>query len=80
MIDAVAQYLLQHDSFVLISHTSPDGDTLGSRPCPVRALLQLGKRAEVLCDSPTPPICVSPHIEEVHGQMRMPGITRPIAH
>ena len=57
MIDAVAQYLLQHDSFVLISHTSPDGDTLGSALALYGALLQLGKRAEVLCDSPTPPLC-----------------------
>ena len=80
MIDAVAQYLLQHDSFVLISHTSPDGDTLGSALALYGALLQLGKRAEVLCDSPTPPYLREiPHIEEVHGQMRMAGDYTAIA-
>ena len=51
--DAVA-FLRAHDSFLLIAHVSPDGDTLGSCLALQKLLQQLGKQAWVVCDDPLP--------------------------
>lgn len=51
--DAVA-FITKHDSFLLIAHVAPDGDTLGSCFALKRLLEQLGKRAWVICDDPMP--------------------------
>ncbi|MBQ6146581.1 MAG: bifunctional oligoribonuclease/PAP phosphatase NrnA [Clostridia bacterium] len=51
--DAVA-FLRAHDSYLLIAHVSPDGDTLGSCLALQKLLRQQGKAAWVVCDDPMP--------------------------
>lgn len=46
-IDA-AQFLRSHDRYVILSHTRPDGDTLGSSAALCLGLRALGKTAHVL--------------------------------
>ena len=43
-----AQFLLHHDNFCILTHTRPDGDTIGSATALCVALRQLGKNAYVL--------------------------------
>lgn len=45
----IANWLLEHDDFMVISHVHPDGDTLGSSFALVLALRQLSKRAFAVC-------------------------------
>lgn len=54
MDSCVKDFILQNDDFVLISHISPDGDTLGSSLALYEALLTLGKRAQPVCCAPVP--------------------------
>ena len=56
MIRDAAAFLQAHDSFLLIAHVAPDGDTLGSCLALQRLLFQLGKEARVICDDPVPPL------------------------
>ena len=51
--DAVA-FLTQYDSFLLMAHVAPDGDTLGSCFALKCLLEQLGKKAWVVCEDPLP--------------------------
>ena len=51
--DAVA-FLNEYDSFLLMAHVAPDGDTLGSCLALRLLLEQLGKKAWVVCDDPMP--------------------------
>ena len=43
-----AAWLLQHDNFCILTHTRPDGDTIGSASALCLGLRQLGKTAHVL--------------------------------
>ncbi len=43
-----ARYLLERDSFLILTHRRPDGDTLGSAAALCRGLRSLGKQAFVL--------------------------------
>ena len=43
-----ARFLLERDSFLILTHRRPDGDTLGSAAALCRGLRQLGKTAYVL--------------------------------
>lgn len=43
-----ARYLLERDSFLIMTHRRPDGDTLGSAAALCRGLRSLGKQAFVL--------------------------------
>lgn len=49
-----AEILRQRDNFVLLTHASPDGDTLGSAHGLVAALKELGKKAKILCPEEIP--------------------------
>jgi phosphoesterase RecJ-like protein len=51
--DAVA-FLTKYDSFLLMAHVAPDGDTLGSCLALQKLLQQRGKQAWVVCDDPLP--------------------------
>ena len=53
LTDAVA-FLTEYDSFLLMAHVAPDGDTLGSCLALKLMLEQLGKKAWVVCDDPLP--------------------------
>ncbi len=41
-------FLDSHDDYLILTHTRPDGDTLGSAAALCRALRAVGKRAAVL--------------------------------
>lgn len=43
-----ARYLAEHDNFCILTHTRPDGDTIGSASALCVALRQLGKTAYLL--------------------------------
>ena len=45
---AVAEYLQQRDKFLILTHTRPDGDTLGSAGALCSALRRAGKQAHLL--------------------------------
>ena len=45
---AVAEYLKQHDNYLLLTHARPDGDTLGSAGALCSALRRMGKQAHLL--------------------------------
>ena len=49
-----ARYLKKHDNYVILTHASPDGDTLGSAYALYYALNEIGKRAEVICPDVIP--------------------------
>ena len=53
-VQQTAQLLLERDRILILSHQSPDGDTIGSGYALCRALHQLGKRAAVLCADAIP--------------------------
>ena len=44
----IADYLLSHDNFTILTHRRPDGDTIGSAAALCLGLRQLGKTAHVL--------------------------------
>ena len=54
MINEAAAFLRAHNSFLLIAHLSPDGDALGSCLALRGLLMQMGKRAQVICRDPVP--------------------------
>ena len=51
---AAAALLQEADDILILTHGSPDGDTLGSGFGLCRGLRQLGKRAQVVCADPMP--------------------------
>lgn len=54
--EAVA-FLKEHASFFIVSHVSPDEDTLGSALALKEALVLLGRSARVACTDPVPQAC-----------------------
>lgn len=49
-----ASFLKRHDNYIILTHASPDGDTLGSAYALYYALKEIGKVAEVLCPDVIP--------------------------
>ena len=49
-----AEWIKLEDEFLLISHVSPDGDTIGSALALYGMLTGMGKRASLCCDQPVP--------------------------
>ena len=64
-----ADWLLERDHFVLLSHRKPDGDTLGSCAALCRGLRSLGKTAHILDNEDLTPL-FAPLVE---------GLTKPQA-
>lgn len=59
MLEACAQmrdWIGREDGFLLISHVSPDGDTIGSSLALYGMLKNLNKRVQVCCDQPVPKV------------------------
>ena len=52
--EEAAAALRTQDNILILCHAHPDGDTLGCGYALCRALLELGKRAAVLCEDPVP--------------------------
>ncbi len=46
----IIRFLNEHDRFLLISHISPDGDTLGSAAALALALRDMGKQVTLAVD------------------------------
>ncbi|MCQ2477601.1 MAG: bifunctional oligoribonuclease/PAP phosphatase NrnA [Clostridia bacterium] len=49
-----AKFLKKHDNFVILTHSSPDGDTLGSAYALYYGLKEIGKMAAVICPDVIP--------------------------
>ena len=50
----LVEFIKQGNAFAIISHTSPDGDTMGSAAALIYALKKLGKKAKWFCDGEIP--------------------------
>ena len=62
----IASFLQARDGYTIISHVSPDGDTLGSSLALYCALLKLGKRVQVVCENSVPAVYrFLPHTQDV---------------
>lgn len=55
-VDDIIAFIKAHDEFSLISHISPDGDTLSSSIALYMLITSMGKKAEVICSNPVPKI------------------------
>ncbi len=53
-LSQTARFLKKHDNYVILTHASPDGDTLGSAYALYYGLKEIGKSAEVLCPEVIP--------------------------
>lgn len=53
-LHVAARLLCERDDYLILSHASPDGDTVGSAYALCHALHKLGKRARVECCEPIP--------------------------
>ncbi len=49
-----AEFLKENDNFLIITHSSPDGDTLGSGFALKMILSEIGKNSEVICGDEVP--------------------------
>ena len=49
-----ARFLKKHDNYIILTHASPDGDTLGSAYALYYALNEIGKIATVICPDVIP--------------------------
>lgn len=54
-LDQTAELLKQADDILVLSHKSPDGDTLGSASALCTALQRMGKRVSFACSDPIVP-------------------------
>lgn len=53
-IKEVCEYLKEHNNYIILTHSSPDGDCLGSGYALVMILNSLGKKARVVCPDAIP--------------------------
>lgn len=53
-LNETANFLREHDRFLILMHGSPDGDTLGCGFALCGALQQMGKLAKAVCPDPIP--------------------------
>lgn len=49
-----AEIIGRYNSFLILTHASPDGDTLGSAFALKRALMKIGKKSQVVCNDEIP--------------------------
>lgn len=61
------KFLKKNDNYIILTHASPDGDTLGSGYALYYGLKQLGKRVEVICPDVIPQdyaffLCETDHV------------------
>lgn len=53
-LEQTADFLQKHDRYLILTHASPDGDTLGSGFGLAMLLARLGKQSRVICADPMP--------------------------
>ena len=51
-LEQAAEFLREHDDFLILSHANPDGDTFGCSHGLCGALQKIGKRAKIACADP----------------------------
>lgn len=79
-VDDIGRFIASHDSFAVISHVSPDGDTVGSALALCRMLRAMGKTADPVCDCAVPEIYrFLPGWEEVKTSAQLPRREATIA-
>jgi phosphoesterase RecJ-like protein len=67
-LERAASFIQSHQSFYLVAHQSPDGDTLGSCLALREALIALGKETKVVCPDRVPAnLCFLEGAETVVG-------------
>ncbi len=49
-----AHFLKKHDDYLILTHASPDGDTLGGAFTLAAGLRKIGKKCRILCPDPIP--------------------------
>ena len=54
--DSIIEFIRANERFTLLSHISPDGDTLGSSLALMHLLTRMGKTVEVICSNTVPKI------------------------
>lgn len=55
-LEQAAEFLKEHDRYLILMHKSPDGDAVGSGYALCMALRSIGKKADTLCGDPIPDI------------------------
>ena len=68
-LDDTVNFLKENDNYIILTHVSPDGDTLGAGYGLYYGLKQLGKKAEVICPDVIPSkysyfVCETDHVNE----------------
>lgn len=68
------KFLKKNDNFIVLTHASPDGDTLGAGYALYYGLKQLGKRAEVICPDVIPEdyayfLCETDHVSREDAKL-----------
>lgn len=53
-LNSVCAFLKRNNDFIILTHVSPDGDTLGSAYALALGLISIGKRAYVVCSDDIP--------------------------
>jgi bifunctional oligoribonuclease and PAP phosphatase NrnA len=53
-LEKISDILKNNDSFIILTHSYPDGDAIGSSIAFYRLLLNMGKKAYIVCDSEMP--------------------------
>ena len=53
-LERACEFLKENDDFLILTHASPDGDTLGSAHALLLILKKLGKRCSVVCPDDIP--------------------------
>lgn len=70
-IEKIKALIERSNSFLIIPHRNPDGDTLGSALALYKVFQNLGKTAEVIClDPPAEEFNFMPNIEQVKTDLR----------
>ena len=69
-LEKTADILKNNDNFVIFTHLYPDGDAIGSSLAFYKLLLNLGKKAEIVCDSEMPyQYSFLPYIKKITGNI-----------
>ena len=53
-LSTLCKFLKKHDDYIILTHISPDGDTLGSAYALALGLISMGKKAFVVCNDEIP--------------------------
>lgn len=74
-LEQIAQFLHDHDDFIIVGHEGPDPDSLGSMLGLYFGLTKLGKRCRTVSADPLPPYLSWPGLDQIEfrGEEFSPG-------